>query len=541
MSHVNYLNTINSTNSMNSITIYNTLNHTDMFNPLDCPKEECGIIGVHSVGYQAARKAYFGLYALQHRGQESSGIASAGNVSDTMIHYHKAMGLVSQIYNESVLRDLPGEMAIGHNRYSTTGDSSPRNAAPHVIDTLDGMLAVAHNGNITNAASLRQDLLARGVGLVTTTDSELLTLLLAMPLTETGQDTIKKNSAYLDSNQTRVDPVFIRLKHLQSVAQGAYSLLVLTANAIYATRDSLGLRPLCLGVATDEQGRVMHVVSSESCALQPIGASFVRDIQAGEIIRIDHLGVTVLQKGISHKPKALCVFEYVYFARPDSIIEERSVNTVRQEMGRKLWQQAPVDADVVVGVPDSAVPCALGLAQASGIPYVEGLTKNRYIGRTFIQPDDALRKLGVKLKFTALADNIVGKRIILVDDSIVRGNTVAPLIALLREAGAKEVHVRVSSPPIKHPCFMGVDMASRSEMIANRFENESAIARHVGADSLVYLNVETMESSVQSCGKGNASVVGLCNACFTGIYPLNLPVDSDKFEGFTSHCEAIIR
>jgi amidophosphoribosyltransferase len=499
---------------------------------IDCPKEECGIIGVHSVGYQAARKAYFGLYALQHRGQESSGIASAGNADDKTVHYHKAMGLVSQIYNENVLRELPGYMAIGHNRYSTTGDSSPRNAAPHVIDTLDGMLAVAHNGNITNAAELRQDLLARGVGLVTTTDSELLTLLLAMPLPVTSTQSS-------DLNAAPIDPVLTRLKHLQSVAQGAYSLLVLTANAIYATRDALGLRPLCLGVSTDEQGRVMHVVSSESCALQPVGATFVRDIQAGEIIKIDHAGVTVLQAGVADKPKALCVFEYVYFARPDSTIEARSVNTVRQEMGRKLWQQAPVDADVVVGVPDSAVPCALGLAQASGIPYVEGLTKNRYIGRTFIQPDDALRKLGVKLKFTALADNIAGKRIILVDDSIVRGNTVAPLIALLREAGAKEVHVRVSSPPIKHPCFMGVDMASRRDMIANRFENESAIARYVGADSLVYLNVDTMESAVQSCAKNNAGQVGLCNACFTGQYPLDLPAGKDGFEGFTSGCEAI--
>ncbi len=487
---------------------------------LDRPKEECGIIGVHSKGFQAARKAYFGLFALQHRGQESSGIASA---EGDKIHYHKAMGLVSQIYNEPVLKELPGEMAIGHNRYSTTGDSSPRNAAPHVIDTLDGMLAVAHNGNITNAADLRKDLLARGIGLVTTTDSELLTLLLAMPVV---------------GGATAGDPVLTRLKHLQTVAQGAYSLLVLTPKAIYATRDVLGLRPLCLGVAKDEQGNTMHVVASESCALQPVGATFVRDIQAGEIVLIDHAGVTVLQAGAGDKPKALCVFEYVYFARPDSTIEARSVNTVRQEMGRKLWVQAPVEADVIVGVPDSAIPCALGMAQASGIPYVEGLTKNRYIGRTFIQPDDALRKLGVKLKFTALADNIAGKRVILVDDSIVRGNTVAPLIALLREAGAKEVHVRVSSPPIKHPCFMGVDMASREEMIANRF-SEHEIAAHVGADSLVYLNVDVMEQSVQSCGKNGASNVGLCNACFTGNYPLSLPAGPNGFEGFVSGCEGL--
>lgn len=521
------------------MTDLNHLNYLNTIDTLDSPKDECGIIGVHSMGYQAARKAYFGLYALQHRGQESSGIASAGNVSDNTVHYHKAMGLVSQIYNENVLRELPGYMAIGHNRYSTTGDSSSRNAAPHVIDTLDGMLAVAHNGNITNAAKLRQDLLMRGVGLVTTTDSELLTLLLAMPLPAVADN--PSNASTSDLNKVAIDPVLTRLKHLQTVAQGAYSLLVLTSNAIYATRDALGLRPLCLGVSTDEQGRVMHVVSSESCALQPVGATFVRDIQAGEIVRIDHSGVTILQAGIADKPKALCVFEYVYFARPDSTIEARSINTVRQEMGRKLWEQAPVEADVVVGVPDSAVPCALGLAQASGIPYVEGLTKNRYIGRTFIQPDDALRKLGVKLKFTALADNIVGKRIILVDDSIVRGNTVAPLIALLREAGAKEVHVRVSSPPIKHPCFMGVDMASRNDMIANRFENEHAIAQFVGADSLVYLNVDTMEAAVQSCGKNNAGPVGLCNACFTGYYPLDLPAKDGEFEGFTSGCEAVLK
>jgi amidophosphoribosyltransferase len=482
---------------------------------LDRPREECGIIGVHSKGAQAARKAYFGLFALQHRGQESSGIASA---EGDKVHHHKAMGLVSQIYNETVLRDLPGEMAIGHNRYSTTGDSSPRNAAPHVIDTLDGMLAVAHNGNITNAADLRRDLLTRGVGLVTTTDSELLTLLLAMPVI---------------GGSTSGDPLLTRLKYLQTVAQGAYSLVVLTTKAIYATRDSLGLRPLCLGIAKGADGNVMHVVASESCALQPVGASFVRDIQAGEIIRIDDEGVTVLQQGASPTPKALCVFEYVYFARPDSTIESRSVNSVRQEMGRQLWKQAPVQADVVVGVPDSAIPCALGLAQASGIPYVEGLTKNRYIGRTFIQPDDALRKLGVKLKFTPLADNIAGKRVILVDDSIVRGNTVAPLIALLREAGATEVHVRVSSPPVKHPCFMGVDMASRQEMIANKVA-EADIAAHVGADSLVYLQAETMETSVQSCGKNGAGAVGLCNACFTGNYPLDLPAGAHGFQGFKS-------
>jgi amidophosphoribosyltransferase len=487
---------------------------------LDRPREECGIIGVHSKGFQAARKAYFGLFALQHRGQESSGIASAEHDN---IHYHKAMGLVSQIYNEAVLKELPGHMAIGHNRYSTTGDSSPRNAAPHVIDTLDGMLAVAHNGNITNAADLRKDLLTRGIGLVTTTDSELLTLLLAMPVV---------------GGATAGDPVLTRLKHLQTVAQGAYSLLVLTPKAIYATRDVLGLRPLCLGVAKAEDGALMHVIASESCALQPVGATFVRDIQAGEIVRIDDAGVTVLQAGVAAKPKALCVFEYVYFARPDSTIEARSVNTVRQEMGRQLWAQAPVEADVVVGVPDSAIPCALGLAQASGIPYVEGLTKNRYIGRTFIQPDDALRKLGVKLKFTALADNIAGKRVILVDDSIVRGNTVAPLIALMREAGAKEVHVRVSSAPIKHPCFMGVDMASRQEMIANRF-SEQDIAAHVGADSLVYLKVDAMEQSVQSCGKNGATKVGLCNACFTGQYPLSLPAGPNGFEGFVSGCESL--
>ncbi len=504
---------------------------------LDRPHEECGVIGVYAPQAQAARKAYFGLFALQHRGQESSGMATLRyGEGDEMIHHYKAMGLVNQIYSEDVLTHLPGDMMIGHNRYSTTGGSNWRNAAPHVIETLDGMVAVAHNGNITNAAHLRRQLLSRGIGLMTSTDSELLTMLLAMPLQETVAATTVPTGA-----AAAADPMLRRLHYLHRVAEGAFSLVVLTAAGIYATRDRLGMRPLCVGLAS-QGGQTMTVFASESCALQPMGATWLRDIAPGEIVRLDSSGLHVLhtQEAAPHapSPKALCVFEYVYFARPDSQIEQRSVYATRVAMGRALWQQAPVEADIVVGVPDSAVPCALGLSYESGIPYVEGLTKNRYIGRTFIQPDDSLRKLGVRLKFTPLSVNIAGKRLILVDDSIVRGNTVRPLIALLRDAGARAVHVRVSSPAVRHPCFMGVDMATRKEMIANQID-EADIAAFVGADSLVYLQLDRLQAAVQRPdAKPACNQLGLCHACFSGTYPLTLPSTDASgigdFDGFRS-------
>ncbi|MDX1993003.1 MAG: amidophosphoribosyltransferase [bacterium] len=471
----------------------------------DRPHEECGIFGIFAPGREVARLTFFALYALQHRGQESAGIVTSDG---QMAYIHKAMGLVSQVFNEDNLHPLEGHLAIGHNRYSTTGGSHLRNASPYLIETIDGPLGVAHNGNLTNSLQLRQMLLRRGVGLSSTTDSEVITQMLAAP------PHVWLDGEYMDVGGDHLDLWQHRIRTLMQLADGAYSLTILTRNALYAVRDPLGLRPLCLG----RLGNDGYVVASESCALGTIGADYVREVEPGEIIRIDASGLSSIQ-GRESARKALCIFEYVYFARPDSRLEGQIVHSVRQRLGRQLAEEAPADADIVVGVPDSATPAAIGYSQQSGLPYTEGLIKNRYIGRTFIQPDDELRKNSVHLKYNALSTNLEGKRVVLVDDSIVRGNTSGPLVRLLREGGAKEVHVRVSSPPVKHPCFMGIDMATYRQLIAHHLDIPG-ICQEIGADSLDYLSLPGMVAAVQE-GTGGES--GHCTACFSGQYPVMIP------------------
>jgi len=460
------------------------------------PREACGILGIYAPGAKVARLAFFELYALQHRGQESAGIATSDG---RIAHIHKGIGLVSQVFNEENLHHLQGHLAIGHNRYSTTGSTYLRNAQPYLIETALGSLGVAHNGNLTNAPSLRQDLLNKGIGLISSSDSEIITQMLAGAPGSTWEE---------------------HIAFFMKQAKGAYSLTILTREAIYAVRDPWGFRPLCLGQLNSKiQG---WVVASESCALATIGATFVREIQPGEIVRLAQDGLTSCQGIEAAERPALCIFEYIYFARPDSLLEGRSVHQVRRRLGERLAQEHPVDADMVIGVPDSATAHAIGYAHEASTPFGEVLIKNRYIGRTFIQPDDRLRRLGVALKFNPLPDlQGKNKRIIMVDDSIVRGNTSGPIITLLRRAGATEVHMRVASPPIRYPCFMGVDMATRDELIAARMEVDE-IARHLGVDSLGYLSLEGLKETVEQGRTGH------CLACFSGEYPVPVATGTDK-------------
>jgi len=403
---------------------------------------------------------------------------------------HKGMGLVSHAFTEDSLAPLQGYLAIGHNRYSTSGSSRLQNAQPYLIETALGPLGVAHNGNLTNGLRLRRQLLERGVGLAASSDSEVITQMLAGAAGNTWEE---------------------RIIHFMEQAEGAYALTILTREAVYGIRDPHGFRPLCLGRVNGEG----WVLASESCALTTIGAEFVREVRPGEVVRLSQDGIHTFQAVPAAPQGALCVFEYVYFARPDSILSGHSIHGVRRRLGRRLAREHPVRADMVMGVPDSAISAAIGYATESGIPYGEGLIRNRYIGRTFIQPDARLRKMGVKLKFNPLQEALEGRRIILVDDSIVRGTTSAPIITLLRNAGAREVHVRVSSPPICFPCFMGVDMASQEELIAANCTVEETRDR-IGADSLGHLSLEGMLWAIDRPSDGH------CMACFTGRYPLAL-------------------
>jgi amidophosphoribosyltransferase len=462
------------------------------------PREACGVFGIYTPEGEAARTAFFALYALQHRGQESAGIATSDGRGACV---HRGMGLVTQVFDERTLEPLKGSLAIGHTRYSTTGAPQLRNAQPYIIETLHGPLGLGHNGNLTNARALRQRLLGRGVGLQSSSDSELILHMLALPP---------------DGDLMGPPRWEERIGAFMREAQGAYSLVVLTRDAIYAVRDPLGLRPLCLGELSLGEGRMGYAVASESCALGTIGARFVREVAPGEVIRLDAQGVHASQ-GAPSPRSALCVFEHVYFSRPDSVLEGEQVHLTRQRMGEVLGREAPADADVVVAVPDSAVPAGMGYARATGLPYADGLIKNRYIGRTFIQPDERLRRERVRLKYNPLSANLAGRRVVLVDDSIVRGNTCGPLVRLLREGGAAEVHVRISSPPVRHPCFMGVDMGTHEELIAHKRTVEQ-IRAHIGADSLAFLSLDGMMDAVG----GDVGCARHCNACFSGRYPLDL-------------------
>lgn len=462
----------------------------------DKPRDACGVFGISAPGEDVARLTFFALHALQHRGQESAGIATSDGA---MAHIYKAMGLVSQVFNEENLSTLRGHLAIGHNRYSTTGSSHLRNAQPLLIETALGPLGVAHNGNLINAPQLRRDLLQRGVGLSTSSDSEVVVQILA--------------GGHGDWHS--------RLRTLMAQAEGAYALTILTRHAVFGLRDPWGFRPLCIGKLGDSG----YVLASESCALATIGATMVREVEPGEIVRLDKDGLHT-EQGASPRPFSLCTFEHIYFARPDSIFKGETIHQIRQRLGRALAREAPAEADLVVAVPDSGTPAAIGYAQESGLPFSEGFIKNRYIGRTFIQPQNKLRQNSVGLKFNPLPGNLAGKRVVMVDDSIVRGNTSGPLVQLLREAGAAQVHVRVSSPPIRHPCFMGVDMASYEELIAHNFDI-AAIGRKIGADTLAYLSIDGMMRAVGAV-EADGTPHGYCNACFTGSYPIPLIEQTDK-------------
>lgn len=457
----------------------------------DKPHEECGVFGIYAPDEEVARVTFFGLFALQHRGQESAGIASTDG---DRISVRRNLGLVSQAFDEEDIRALPGFAAIGHTRYSTAGSTLECNAGPMYVETDLGPIAISHNGNLTNALVLREELEARGEQFVTTTDSEVLARLIALAPGATIEERIRASM-----------PRMI----------GAFSLAVLTRDAVYAVRDQLGVRPLCLGEM--ESGKV---VASESCALMTIGASLVREVEPGEIVRIDANGIESL--GIERQRlTALCLLELIYFARPDSEMLGERLHMMRQSMGRQLARESGVDADVVVGLPDSATPAAIGYARESGIPYTEALIKNRYIGRTFIQPNQKMRQTSVKLKFNVLPEAVDGKRVVLIDDSIVRGTTSRPIVDLLRQAGAKEVHMRVHAPPIMWPCYMGVDLARRDELIAARM-TVPQISDHIGADSLDYLSLDGLLSAI---GKGDNR---FCAACMTGNYPVETFMAADK-------------
>lgn len=452
--------------------------------------ESCGIFGVCAPGMDVARLTFFALYALQHRGQESAGIATTNG---DRIRLHTAMGLVSQAFAEDDLSRLTGYLSIGHNRYSTTGSSRAVNAQPILVESSSGTIALGHNGNIVNAKFLRDELYQLGYQFQSTTDSEVIAnLILSSPA------------------QNWVD----RIKYAMHRLQGAYSLVIMTKDRLFGVRDPMGVRPLCFG--TIDSG---WTIASETCALDHIGATFVREIEPGEIIVIDKNGVKSFKETSSRR--ALCIFEYIYFARPDSVIQGRLLYPARQAMGAILAREHPVEADIIMGVPDSATAAGIGYSQASGIPYCEGLLKNRYVGRTFIEPDQRIRELGVKLKFNPLSEIIRGKRLVVVDDSIVRGTTTPRVVNLLRKAGAREVHLRICSPPIRYPCFFGVDMATRRELIAAQ-KTIPEIRDSLGADSLGYLSLEGLIEAVALPKEI------FCLACFTGDYPIPVQLEMDK-------------
>jgi amidophosphoribosyltransferase len=442
----------------------------------------CGIAAVYAPGLDVARLVYFGLYALQHRGQESAGIA-VGNGST--LSSHREMGLLAGVFNEDILGRLNGYVGMGHARYSTTGSSIIVNAQPFMEETDIGPFAFGHNGNLTNAEELLAAL-PPGIELDATSDSEILAKTIA-----------------LAPGATMVE----RIKAAMAVAEGAYSVVMTTPDAIIAFRDPWGVRPLCIGTYGDGG----YMIASESCALATVGAHYLREIDAGEVIIVDHNGMRSEHIEVI-EPPALCMFEYIYFARPDSVLSGRSIYMARYQMGRALAREHAVDADVVMAVPDSAIPGGIGYAAESGLPYVEGLIKNRYIGRTFISPDQNVRNQGVQLKFNPIVENLRGQRVVVVDDSIVRGTTTPRIVSLLRDAGAKEVHLRITSPPIMHPCYLGVDMATYKELIAANLTVEQIRAR-VGADSLGYLSVDRL---VEATGRQRSD---FCLGCLTGAYP----------------------
>ena len=458
----------------------------------DRMEEACGVFAVLASEQPVANLAYFGLYALQHRGQESAGIAV---FNQGKIRLHKDMGLVSQVFDQEVLARMPGHLSIGHNRYSTTGSSRVCNAQPVVLMTRLGPFALAHNGNLVNTAELRQAVDDGQVEFTSTADSELIACALQQAV-DRGLDWEPAIRAAL------------------ALCRGAFSLVIGTPDALFAVRDGHGIRPLVYGSIGDpDQGQ--WVVSSETCGLEIIGARYVADVQPGELLRFDLGSTQPICQRWSEEPNRLCVFEMIYFARPDSQFFGESLYSYRQRIGRILARESAVDADLVIGVPDSGIPAAIGFSQESGISYADGLIKNRYVGRTFIQPTQAMREAGIRVKLNPLPDVLSGKRVIVIDDSIVRGTTSRKLVVALREAGATEVHMRISSPPVTHPCFYGIDTDTQDQLIAARLTLEE-IERQLKVDSLAYLSKQGMVEAAK------AEAGHFCTACFDGNYPIEM-------------------
>ena len=457
----------------------------------DHVQEACGIVGVYAPGEDVARAAFFGLSALQHRGQESVGIATADGED---IRARTAMGLVAQTFNEDDLSRLTGHVAIGHTRYSTTGSSYLANAQPILSDGPAFELALAHNGNVVNAVELKDELTEWGCDFTTTSDSEVVAHLISYAPVQSWAD---------------------RFAYAMGRLRGAYSLVLMTKDALFGIRDALGVRPLCIGKLNGG-----WVLASESCALDHIGATFVREVRPGEAVMADASGLrTIYQRDVDQR--ASCIFEHIYFARADSVIDDRLVYSSRVAMGAELAREYPADADMVIGVPDTATAAAVGYSRESRIPYGDGLVKNRYVGRTFILPDQRMRALGAQMKYNALSHMIAGKRLVVVEDSIVRGTTCRPVVELLRNGGAAEIHLRICAPPIVHPCHLGVDFPTRRELIAAGSTVEE-IRQAVGADSLGYLSHEGL---LRAVGVAKNSV---CMACFTGDHPIPVQLEMDK-------------
>ncbi|MCW6035214.1 amidophosphoribosyltransferase [Spirulina subsalsa FACHB-351] len=460
----------------------------------DKMEEACGIFGVYAPEEDVAKLTYFGLYALQHRGQESAGIATFAGEA---IHHYKNMGLVSQVFNEEILSKLPGEIAVGHTRYSTTGSSLKVNAQPAVVETRLGSLALAHNGNLVNTKELREELTRRNCSFLTTTDSEMIAIAIGNEVDQ-GKD-------WLEAALTAFQ-----------LCQGAYSLVVGTPVGLMGVRDPHGIRPLVVGLLPSTSTRpARYVLASETCGLDIIGAEYLRSVEPGELVWITEEGMASFHWAEKPQPK-MCVFEMIYFARPDSVVHDESLYSYRMRIGERLAEESHTDADIVIAVPDSGVPAAIGYAKKSGIPYGEGLIKNRYVGRTFIQPTQAMRESGIRMKLNPLRDVLAGKRVILVDDSIVRGTTSKKIVKALRDAGATEVHMKISSPPVTHPCFYGLDTDTQDQLIAATKSIEE-IAQQIGVDSLTYLSWQGM---LETTGE---DINHFCSACFTGDYPITIP------------------
>jgi amidophosphoribosyltransferase len=463
----------------------------DNDNAVDKPEEACGVFGIYAPGQDVARLTYFGLYALQHRGQESAGIAT---FDGQQLYEHRDMGLVSHVFNPEILRELPGQIAIGHTRYSTTGSSHRCNAQPVIVETKLGKLALAHNGNLVNTEELRAYLVNLGCELDTTTDSEMIAIAI--------REEVNAGKGWVEATIAAC-----------KLCKGAFSLAIATPDGIMGVRDPNGIRPLVLGIMPDHVSH--YVVASETCALDIIGADHERDVKPGELLWITAAGVKAIEWAPKVQPK-LCIFEMIYFARPDSWVNEESLYSYRMRLGKQLAQESFHPADIVIGVPDSGIPAAIGFAAASGIPYAEGLIKNRYVGRTFIQPTQEMREAGIRMKLNPLKDVLKGKRVIIIDDSIVRGTTSRKLVKALRDAGATEVHMRISSPPVTHPCFYGIDTDTQDQLIAAT-KTVAEIAEQIGVDTLAYLSWDGMLAAT------NQDTNNFCSACFTGDYPVEIP------------------